>query len=74
MATYSVSLPVVLHVSCLVEADSEDAAIEAALDGFEGMRSISADYEIIDGEALRKVVTGNVYHGCIREAEATEEP
>lgn len=70
---YSVSFPVVLHVVCSVDADSEDDAIGAALNGYEGARMINEDYEIVDGEALRKVVTGNVYHGCIRQAEALPE-
>jgi hypothetical protein len=73
MTEYNVDFPVVMHIGCVVEAESEEDAIRKALDNYEGCELRQSEYVIVEGEALRRVVQGNVYYGCIREAEATEE-
>lgn len=74
MKRYDVTLPVVGQVVVTVEAEDEESAIEAAL-GLDPF-PINADgvngAEIIELNTVRRVVTSNVLHAPLNEAEATE--
>lgn len=63
MPTYNVTLPIAGHAFVEVEADSEEAAIEAALD------AVTRD-DIEEWEALREFNRGNVCN-CPSPWEAT---
>lgn len=65
--TYSVTLPITGYLVTEVEAESEDEAIKVALES-----DLEADM-IESWEACKAVVTGNVFHGQMNEAEATPE-
>lgn len=64
MPKYLVQLPVSGVASIEVEADSEQAAIKAALNG-EGTDPVLENWETHE-----RVVEGNVYHGELDEATA----
>lgn len=64
MATYSVTLPIAGYAIVDVEADSEEAAIDAAL----GSELTLKDIEV--WEALRAIVTGNILHTSPNNASA----
>lgn len=66
MKTYLVRLPITGSVDVEIEADNEDAAIEAALNS-----EISID-DITEWDVCKQIVTGNVFWGIINEAEAEE--
>ena len=79
MKHYNISLPVVVEACCQVEAESEEEAIELALEWFPGVKTLDDPTEkdgcpqalgwfVNDGGAHKRVVQGNVYYGCIREA------
>ena len=65
MAAYTVTVPIVGVASIDVEANSEDEAIREAID------AVSFD-NIDTWEAVRKIVSGNVFHGSRNEAEAVK--
>lgn len=67
MAIYNVTLPIAGHLFLQVEADDEDAAIQAAF---------ASDYsidDIEDWEPLERFNSGNVCH-CPSPWEAEAEP
>lgn len=61
--TYSVTLPVSGTAVVEVEADSEEDAIDKALDSV-------TNKDLETWEALRRIVMGNVFCGQQNEAEA----
>ncbi len=67
MARWLVTLPFTGTVSVEVEADSEEAAIEAALNDEE----VTTD-DIDQWETCRIITEGNVTHAMQNEAEAME--
>lgn len=65
---YTVALPVTGIVYVTVEADDGDEAIETAI--------CEGDWDVGDIdqlEACRSIVTGNVFHGVMNDAEITDE-
>lgn len=64
MPRYSVSLPITGYLIKEVEADSEQAAIEAALS------EPASNDDIEEWETTDAVVTGNVFHGKLNRASA----
>ena len=79
MPTYNVTIPCTMAVCVTVEADNEGAAIDAAYDvnwsvkiePFDDAAKVAAP-DVVEVETHRKVVEGNVYHGCINEPDAEE--
>ncbi len=66
MKTYGVTLPITGTVYVEVEAESEDDAIEKALES-----EVDSD-DIESWETHRKIVQGNVFYGGQNEADAQE--
>jgi hypothetical protein len=66
MATYSVTLPINGKMFVEVEADSDEEAIDKALES-----ELTIDL-IEEWEALRIVCQGNCFRGCCNEAYAEE--
>lgn len=66
LKTYAVRLPITGVIDINIEAESEDDAIEKALDS-----DITSD-DISEWETCRQIVQGNVFHGHTNEAEAQE--
>jgi hypothetical protein len=66
MASYTVMLPISGKLFVEVEADSEDAAIEAAMQS-----TLTLDL-VEEWEAHREVLRGNVFYGIAREAYAEQ--
>lgn len=64
MATYSVTLPIAGYAIVEVEADSEEAAIDAALGSDVTMRDIE------EWSVLKAIVTGNILHTSPNDASA----
>lgn len=80
MKTYNVTVPCTMAVCVTVEAESEEAAIEAAFDiGWLttvtpfGEADKAAAPEVIEIELHRRIVEGNVFHGCINEIKVDEK-
>lgn len=79
MNEYYVTIPCTMAVCVTVKADSEEAAIEAAFDitwsidvaPFDDADAAAAP-EVVEMETHRKIVEGNVFHGCINEVEVEE--
>lgn len=73
MSSYYVTIPGTLSLSVTVEADSEEEAIEKALDVGLQLKVESQDPmepEILDFELHHKVVQGGVFYGVQGEALA----
>lgn len=66
MKRYSVSIPITGYVIVEIDAESEEAAIEAALD-----TEITSDL-IEEWETHRQVTRGNVCSAILNSAEAEE--
>lgn len=66
MATYGVSLPITGSVYVEVEANSEEEAIEKALES-----EVTSD-DIEGWETHQQIVQGNVFYGQLNEAHAEE--
>lgn len=64
MSTYSVRLPICGYLMIEVEADSEEAAIEAACASDYGTEHIE------EWSAYTEIVRGNVFHGPVNRADA----
>jgi hypothetical protein len=65
MKTYNVRVPITGVADVQVEAESEEQAIELALD------SVTSD-DLTEWEGVRCVVQGNVFHGHTNEIEVEE--
>lgn len=66
MPTYSVRVPITGYAVVEVEADDEDAAIEAAVQKDLEMQDIE------EWEHHQYVVRGNVFYGRLNEADAEQ--
>lgn len=79
MPTYYVTIPCTMAVAVTVEADNEQAAIDAAFDlnwnvelkTYDKAAKAAAP-ECVEVEMHRQIVQGNVYHGCINEPDVEE--
>lgn len=67
MPTYNVTLPITGIICTTVEANSEEEAIEKALNS-----ELSTD-DIQEWNAHKQIVQGNVFHGVCNDAEASQE-
>ena len=79
MKTYNVTIPCTMAVCVTVEAESEEAAIEAAFGvGWSatvtplGEADKAAAPDVIEIETHRQIVEGNVFNGCINEIGVEE--
>ena len=65
MSKYSVTLPISGSATVEVEAESEDAALKAAIDAV-------TKEDIDDWQAHEALIRGNVFYGDRREADVTQ--
>lgn len=73
MPKYIVDLPLVGEASVKVEADSEDEAIEKALDEFMFTGSLDIENgDVLSLEPMKYVCRDNVFYGPINIASAEE--
>jgi len=74
MKEYSVELPVLMKVTTMVEAETEEEAIRKAIEEIDLIvKSDSNNYEVQEIEAYEKIVQGNFFLGSISEANAELE-
>lgn len=77
MALFNVTIPITGVYSALVQADSEEEAIDRALSleygNLEEESDPTYDGDSVEWDVCRHIVTGNVFHGRQNDASAKKE-
>lgn len=74
MKEFNVELPVLMKVTTMIEAETEEEAIRKAIEECDlTAKSDSGNYEVQEMEAYEQLLQGNFFLGAISKANAELE-